>query len=317
VYYATDRLEIRTEETVQYGGERSEDGRLSYGECEISIPKAHKVGELESPSLFRLELRPNPEKHVTIATIATLAESEFLKAVAEVVGQSESREAFVFVHGFNVTFEDAARRAGQIAFDLQFAGAPLLYSWPSLGKVGDYLVDGNNITWSTPHFVRFLELLAAHSGAARIHIIAHSMGNRAVCDAIKTLSASRGLVVNHLVLAAPDIDAATFCELAGALRAGSRHITLYASSEDKALKLARKIHGHPRAGEPMLILPGLDSIDASAIETDFLSHSYFGNNWPLLSDIHALLSHDTPPAERFGLTEVKDERGKYYTFRRS
>ena len=47
----------------------------------------------------------------------------------------------------------------------------------------------------------------------------------------------------------------------------------------------KKIHGNARAGEPLLIVPGLDTMDASLIATDFLGHSYFRESWPLLSDI--------------------------------
>jgi esterase/lipase superfamily enzyme len=70
-------------------------------------------------------------------------------------------------------------------------GAPIFYSWPSNGKTADYFKDETNITWSTPHLEEFLGLIAQKSGAERIHIIAHSMGNRAVCDALKALSYDR------------------------------------------------------------------------------------------------------------------------------
>jgi hypothetical protein len=75
------------------------------------------------------------------------------------------------------------------------------------------------------------------------------------------------------------------------------------------------LHGNPRAGEPLLVIPGLDTIDASAIDTDFLGHSYFSDNWPLLSDIHSIIFKDSPPGERFGLKEMDDPSGKYYAFR--
>ena len=95
----------------------------------------------------------------------------------------------------------------------------------------------------------------------------------------------------------------------------SGHVTLYESNNDKALKASRTIHGYPRAGEPLLIIPGIDVIDASAIDTDFLGHSYFSDNWPLLSDIHAILHKDEPPSSRFGLAENEHAEGKYFSFR--
>jgi esterase/lipase superfamily enzyme len=183
-----------------------------------------------------------------------------------------------------------------MAYDLNFIGAPIFYSWPSNGKMIDYLKDEKNITWSTPHFKNFLASIACYSGAERIHIIAHSMGNRGVCDALKSLSYDQDSQVkfNHLVLAAADIDAETFRELASTLRRLAVRVTLYQSSQDKALHASKKVHGNPRAGEPLLVVPGIGTVDASAIDTDFLGHSYFSNNWPLLSDIYSIFSKDQP-----------------------
>jgi esterase/lipase superfamily enzyme len=118
-------------------------------------------------------------------------------------------------------------------------------------------------------FERFLGLLAKYAGASRIHIIAHSMGNPAVCEALKHIKGnpSSQLKVTHLVLAAPDIDADTFRELAETLKELSGRVTLYESSNDKAVRASRKIHGSPRAGEPLLLVRGVDTIDASAVDT--------------------------------------------------
>jgi esterase/lipase superfamily enzyme len=318
IFYATDRKETRgPNSSAKYGAKRSNEGRLNYGECTVSIPKIHKVGKLESPSILRLEFRPDPKKHIILEKVQTLEEQVFFKNVSWSVSRAPAKDAFVFVHGYNVSFEDAARRTGQIAFDLHFVGAPILYSWPSNGKFADYIKDETNITWASPHFERFLDLLARYSGATRIHIIAHSMGNRAVCEALAHIAERPDgqLRFNHLVLAAPDIDADTFRELAESLKRLSGRITLYESSKDKAIRASKKIHGSPRAGEPILVIPGLDTIDASAINTDFLSHSYFSDNWPLLSDIYSILASDKAPADRFGLAEMTDTQGRYYAFR--
>jgi len=44
----------------------------------------------------------------------------------------------LFVHGYNVSFEDAARRTGQLAYDLGFEGPTVFFSWPSRGSVTAY-----------------------------------------------------------------------------------------------------------------------------------------------------------------------------------
>jgi esterase/lipase superfamily enzyme len=318
VFYATDRLQLpKLTGSVKYGKQRSLMGALHYGKCEISIPVAHKLGRLETPSILHLEFRPDPKKHIVLTQTNGLEEQAFFEQVKSSVARSATKDAFVFIHGYNVSFEDAARRTGQIAYDLDFVGAPIFYSWPSNGKFADYAKDETNITWSVPHFQRFLTLLSHNSGAERIHIIAHSMGNRAVCDALKALSydTTSQLRFNHLVLAAPDIDADTFRELAATLQRLSARITLYESSKDKALFASKALHGNPRAGEPLLVIVGLDTIDASAIDTNFLGHSYFSDSYPLLSDIHSILFDDKPPSGRFGLYEIQHAAGKYYAFR--
>ena len=319
IFYATDRLQLPSlPGNAKYGRLRSIGGKLHFGKCEVSIPRRHKTGRLETPSILRLEFRPNPKKHIVLTRTSSLQEREFFESLSLSVGQSIQKDAFIFVHGYNVSFEDAARRTGQIAYDLDFIGAPIFYSWPSNGRIAAYLRDETNIAWSAPHFQNFLDMVACRSGAERVHIIAHSMGNRAVCDAIRALSFDKTsrIKFKHLLLAAPDVDADTFQELAAVLQGLSGRITIYESSRDKAIQASKKVHGNPRVGEPLFILPGMDTIDATAIDTDFLGHSYFSDNWPLLSDMHSILFDDKPPSLRFGLTPLDHKGGKYYAFKR-
>lgn len=314
VFYATDR---HYGDFGTFGAEREKGGALRYGACEVTIPKKHELGKLESPSFLRLEFRADPRKHITLRYTWKYSENTFLDEVANSVAKSSLKDAFIFVHGYNVPFEDAARRTAQIAFDLSFIGAPIFYSWPSNGSIADYIKDETNVAWSAPHFQKFLGLIFERIGAARIHVIAHSMGNRLVCEAVKALSydPANRIKLNHLVLAAPDIDADTFRELALSLENVSGRITLYESSKDKALMASKRLHGNTRAGEPFLIVPGVDAIDASAVDTNFLGHSYFSDSYPLLSDIHSILFRDDPPGARFGLQEMLHADGKYFAFR--
>jgi esterase/lipase superfamily enzyme len=161
--------------------------------------------------------------------------------------------------------------------------------------------------------------LSQRSGARKIHLIAHSMGNRAVCDALERVSfklASSTPLLHHLVLTAPDIDADTFRQMAVAIRSNAHRVTLYASSSDKAMVLSRKLHGgKKRAGEPIVVHSALDAIDASSVNTDFLTHGYFAQDRSVLEDIHALFEADAPPSGRFQLRSVTDQNGSYYAFR--
>ena len=318
VFYATDRSR-ESGEALKYSSQQSDTGKLEYGECEVSIPDTHVMGGLESPSLLRFEFRPDPDKHIVLWKTTDVEEEMFYEKVKASVARSKLEDAFVFIHGYNVSFEDAARRTGQFAYDLKFIGAPVFYSWPSNGRFADYMKDENNIIWTTPHFEDFLHAFSQRSGAKRIHVIAHSMGNRAVCEALRVLGRdpSLHLQLTHLVLAAADIDARTFSELAETLQRHSARVTLYESSNDKALMASKKLHGPPRAGEPLLVIAGMDTIDASAVDTDFLGHSYWCEEWEVMSDIHSMLETDEPAARRFGLNQIENAAGDYFEFQRA
>src|ERR1700761_2885100 len=75
VFYSTDREQVTLPGLPpEYGPGRSQAGELHYGECEVSIPKTHKLGKLESPSILRLEFSPDPQKHIVLASIESLEE---------------------------------------------------------------------------------------------------------------------------------------------------------------------------------------------------------------------------------------------------
>ena len=59
----------------------------------------------------------DPEKHVVLLDVRPEAQSQFYSDLASTVAASPNKEAFVFIHGYKTTFEDAARRTGQLAYD--------------------------------------------------------------------------------------------------------------------------------------------------------------------------------------------------------
>jgi hypothetical protein len=61
----------------------------------------------------------------------------------------------------------------------------------------------------------------------------------------------------------------------------------------------------------------MDTIDASAVDTDFLGHSYWCEEWVVMSDIYSMLDSDLPAARRFGLTPKTAAVGEYFEFQRA
>ena len=322
VGFATDRQRDLGKPAAQrFGNERSHNAGLSYGHCEISIPRDHRMGELESPSLWRLEFRLDPAKHVMLLDAEVEDQATFFAGIAAQVKASAAGSAFIFIHGYNVSFEDAARRTGQMAYDLGFDGAPVFYSWPSQSDVARYTVDENNIEWSTPHLQAFLADFLQKTDAAKVYLIGHSMGNRGLARAVAGLIESQPALarrIAEIILTAPDIDADVFQqEIAPRLTAAHHPVTLYASSEDLALAASRLVHGHRRAGDSgdgMLLLAGVETIDATGVDTGFLKHSYFAERRSALSDMFYLIHNNARADQRF-LDPIDTPRGRYWTFK--
>ncbi len=319
-FFATDRDQNSNASASQtFGSARS---TLKYGTCEVSIPRDHRMGELEAPSIWKLQFKEDPDKHVVLLTARSMRQEFFYDSLRQRIQSSSGSSAFIFVHGYNVSFEDAARRTAQITYDLSFDGAPVFYSWPSQGKTAAYTVDEQTIEWAQGNLLKFLKDFFDQSDAQNVYLIAHSMGNRALTRSLAALLAEKPEVrkrLTEVILTAPDIDADVFKrDIAPALTSHGRPITLYASSRDLALAASKRVHGYPRAGDSgpeMVIMPGIETIDATKVETGFLGHSYFAESKSVLSDIYYLIKERQRADRRFGLRGVTTARGRYWAFK--
>lgn len=305
VVFATGRASIQ-KTGVTYTGER---GQLVRGVCQVTIPKTHTRGSIERPSLFKLEINEDSDKHIVLTSVLELDPTNFETQLRSELDSAPEPDLLVFIHGYNVDFESAVHRTAQIAVDLPFAGVPVCYSWPSQGTLLGYPVDENNAAWTVGHLKDFLNDLVDRSGAKSIHVVAHSMGNRAMTSALQQIALGRGdsePVFDRVVLAAPDVDADLFRkDLAPSLTRVANQVTLYASSDDQALIASKQVHGYPRAGETgehLVIVDGVDTIDVSGIDLSLLGHSYYGDSEPMLRDLFDVLLTRLPASQRNTLT---------------
>lgn len=301
VFYATDRRRTGESDPDEfYGGDF---GGLDFGTVQVSVPPSHEVGALERPSLVRFEFRADPEKHIILEAVRPVRQGSFYDMLRDSLTRADEPEALVFVHGYNVSFERAAKRTAQLAYDLEFPGVPVLYSWPSEGKLLKYTSDEQDVRLTVPHLREVLDSLVDHVGARKIHVVVHSMGSRAVAAALGDIRRERGNgVFGEVVFAAPDIDAREWEQiLAPAMVGVADRITLYASSRDRALRLSRTLHDYPRAGdsgEGLSVVEGVQTIDASVIDTSLLGHSYFADAVRMVQDLVRVLAQRMQPDQR-------------------
>jgi len=319
VYFGTNRArDPRDGSVIPYGSRRGD--RTLYGWCDITIPlKGRDPGDIPRP--FFESSRGNSRDHFVIAGAAEQDEAGFFSGLQKRVAEKGSDAVLVFVHGYNVSFAAAAYRTAQIAFDLKFPGPALFFSWPAVGHVQAYATDYDSVHLAKPHLTRFLEQTAERTGDKPIFLIAHSMGNQALPQAVIDLLTRRPELrprFKELILAAPDIDAAEFrTSIAPFFREAKIGVTLYASRNDRALAASRTIRsGYPRAGDlhdGPVVERSVETIDASDVETDFLlEHSYFAESESILSDMYYLVKKGLRAPDRFGLQEVPFMDARYW-----
>ena len=201
----------------------------------------------------------------------------------------------------------------------------MFYSWPSNGSVRAYVSDAADIRWSTPNIAEVLQLLNDRPDVDEIYVVAHSMGNRGVTQALVKLAAAtegKQNKIREIILAAPDVDAMVFKrDIAPVLNRKFRRTTLYASNNDKALQASASdtVNAVERAGQIINGFPAvppsnaLDIIDASTVATDFLGHSYYGDNRSMISDIFYLIREAKPVSQR-NLRGVNAPQGIFWRF---
>jgi esterase/lipase superfamily enzyme len=288
-YYATNRKTTGNIQPAEFYGTDDADS-LQYGRFVVTVPSSHKVGEIEMPSLWKLEFSSDPSKHFTIKELTPLETAAAHEQIKQAARTANSRSLLVFVHGFNVTFAEAGLRTAQLAHDLAFPGVAMFMSWPS-SRLYTHSVESVEVAKDSLN--KFFDDIATMP-FDDIYIVAHSMGTRLVSNVLAARQ-QRGVdlsKIREILLGAPDINAQLFrTQIAPALAKLTRATkTIYASSNDLALKASKAVQGYPRVGdtsEGVFTYPGFDTIDCSnaAPRQREWGHSYLFDSNVVIADL--------------------------------
>lgn len=321
VFFGTNRKQTPGPERISFGGDRVSS--LGLGHSFVTVPKTNRArGSILRPwqeTYLGLTVQGDPALHFTIPKNGVkvyASEADFITAAkAHIANAGDFKDhAFIYVHGFAVTFENALYRAAQISYDLSTDGRPFgtafVFTWPSKGSVlpTAYAYDQDSADGAADHLRQFINLVTEKTGVANVHIIAHSMGNRVLMSTLEKISLSGSKTrINQIILAAPDVDKQQFETVARGIGLLAKGVTLYASQTDSALVLSRRLRGGaPRAGEVFnppgpAIVDGIDTVDISAISTSIFDfgHDKYADSPELLADIAKIfVKGDHPPSKR-------------------
>ena len=326
VFFATDRKPKIGAKAVAFGGERSDT--LTFGEATVMVPKPQAVSGRARFGASLSESTPvtqtNELAHMAIRNTAVKTEHEVMQAAEKRL--SKAKQVFVFVHGFNVSFENALFRTAQIAYDLDFDGATFLFSWPSRERVLGYFSDNDTVQIAADHLRDFLQKIVSETKVAKIHFVAHSMGNEVLLRALKTIAEedpNLRPVIGEIIDAAPDVDPDLFAHMVKTIKDKGGKITLYASHGDWALWFSGLFRGLPRAGfidDKPLIITGVETVDITNAGTSYfaLNHDVYASNPILVADMQRIIEKgEHPPDKRTKEFEpVVSKDGTYWRFRR-
>lgn len=330
VWYGTNRTldtgdaTLTADTTDVFEGTGENSGELRLGRADVWLPKLVEDGGSrergETPHVQGQVPRDADRlaEYVFLTRITTSGRETFMATLQDAIYYDGSDAILLFVHGFNVKFDEALVRAAQLSNDLSRdeaydVGIPVLYSWPSAGEVSieDYRGDRDRSIDSAPYLEEFLDLITEDLDVDRINIIAHSMGNRVLTKALEDYA--RDYLVRHerddlefrILLVAADVERDVFAAANGVFDNLDANVTIYTSDTDRALFASNVLNQAKRLGDTDTDKPYIrdsqnyETIDATAVTTQLfgIGHNYYSDNPTILWDMMCTIG-ETQPQDR-------------------
>ncbi len=269
-FYVTNRNEGTNDAVLRdrFGREREE--QLKFGSFDAKFEPSLGLGMLINPS----EWFQNEE--IRLSNVRSLEEAAFVEQVRALVRKSPFRALLVVVHGFREAYPTALRRTAFVGHILDIDAPVLVFDWPGNqgSSLSGYRRAREVATASGAELARTLKLIINDIEPERLWLIANSMGGQVVVDAFSLLYEQTDLAndqteIEHVVLTAPDVDHEKFDQkFKEQIAALARHLTVYVSSNDRALVMSRIINRARRRGESTLSPDQLDEAIRVAELTD-------------------------------------------------
>ena len=205
-----------------YTAERSRS--IAFGSTTITIAEGVTLGATTELGRFPpipyvlTETREGMRRAPAVLAAHTQAKQRLQGEIAGRLAIAPRKEMVLFVHGYHVTFEDAALTMGQMCHFLGREFVCGIFTWPAGGHRGalfGYDVDRESAEYAVEDLVKLIRIIAGTPGLERIHFIAHSRGTDTLASALAVLSAeayarksspAREFHIGNVVLVAPDLD---------------------------------------------------------------------------------------------------------------
>jgi esterase/lipase superfamily enzyme len=227
---------------------------LTLGSFDIAVEPTLGLGMLMNPSDWLIN------EEIQLRAVRGLSRPAFSGELREQVLASSYRSLLVVVHGYRETFPSALRKTAFLSHVLDIDTPVLLFDWP--GDQGASLTGYRRArrvaTASGAELAAALELISGQVEPQRIWLVANSLGAQVVVDAFHYLAADADFAdleteIENIVLTAPDVGRRDFDErFRTEVEALADNLTVYVSSNDRALLVSRLVNRGRRLGESTL-----------------------------------------------------------------
>lgn len=343
IYYVTDRSAM-TEGPTLTGYDKERSTSMAFGEAtvaydenmswdrliEVSQMKSKRpavvvnvtsIDEIErfpaTPLIFKampngIIVNPQEETQYRYST------ETLRKTVAQRLESANQKDIILFVHGFNVSFENAVLSLNDVWHFSGRQGVPIAYSWPSGNRnLFGYFTDRESGEFTVFHLKETLRILSAMPEVENIHILAHSRGTDITTTALRELviearasgkNPRTALKIENLILAAPDLDYGVVTQRLIAEQFGPAfgQITIYMNQNDSALGISQALmkgirfgrltanEQNEREAQIFQNVKNISFVNVKGVK-GFVGHGYFSEHPGALSDIITLIKFGSRP----------------------
>ena len=268
--YATNRLPIGAKQSRFYSRDFDQDIRMGVAEVQIG------AGDQSWDEIRQLSIK-GIEKHESLLTLQQVSEHGVLKEddslqtlspelldlfsrFNRAIEESPTKDITIYVHGANNNFYRTASQAAQYRHFTGRQAIVVLFSWPSAESIIRYGTDIRHIMETVPTFVRFVKLLAKHTSARKINILAYSAGATLTTKSLAVLGQDttqldrdiyrKSLRLGSIYFAAPDTDFDDFVDEYRSYQDIVENVTVTINQYDSVLGIAMR--DHQSKNEPII-----------------------------------------------------------------
>jgi esterase/lipase superfamily enzyme len=253
-FYATNRVPGTDDTSLDERFGQDREAPLKFGNFDAEIKPSLGLGMLINPTEWF------QNKEINLKSVRSLEQAAFVEQLRERVEDSPHRALLVIVHGFRERYPSALRKTAFLGHVLDINAPVLLFDWPGDqgSSLSGYRRARDVAKASGTELARMLELVIRDVQPDKLWLIANSMGGQVVADAFHVLYREADLAdaqteIEDVVLTAPDVDHEEFDQqFKKEIAALARQLTVYVSSNDRALLVSRIINRGPRRGESTL-----------------------------------------------------------------